>query len=155
MTQMYVITSSGGSYDDAWVHTEYVTDDLVKGQAYVDRMNAFRDEVIAARKLLDQWDDQWRKNNPKPLLVEPHHQLAPRWTGGQVITQEMRDERASIEAANQVARAEAYAPMREWTDDWWAAHNAFKATLSQEIQTGLEKGYCDSYWEIEPIEVLE
>ena len=151
---MYVINASGGSYDDAWVNAEYVTDDLAKGQAYVDRMNAFRSEVVAARDQLNKWADQWRRDNPKPILAEAQCQIAPRWTSGQKITQEMRDERASIEAANQVARVEAYEPMRVWFDDWRAAHDTFKATMSEEIQTGLAKSYYDTYWEIEPIDVL-
>lgn len=43
----------------------------------------------------------------------------------------------------------------DWAATLYAAREAYKATFSKEIQEGLEKNYDDTYWEIEPIEVLQ
>ena len=45
MNQLYAIRASGGSYDDAWETTKYVTDDLSKAEAYCEKMNAFAVEA--------------------------------------------------------------------------------------------------------------
>ena len=155
MTQMYVIVASGGSYDDAWSKAEFVTSDEKLGQYYVDRMNAFRDEVEAARDTLNKWATQYRKDNPRPSTESGTLYAIPKWTGNQKITQEMRNERKRLEDLNREIRAKAMEPYNMWAAAWMSAQIEFKSTFSTEIQEGLEKNYDDTYWEIEPIGVLK
>jgi hypothetical protein len=154
LTQMYVVIASGGSYDDAWSHPEFVTPDQKLGQHYVDRMNAFSEEVAAAIDNMNQFDTAWRMANPRPAmsyLDDGDVVVVPRWTSNQKITQEMRDERRRLEEINSEALKRRMAPINEWTQRWWAAHNEYKASLSKEIQHGIDKNYNDTRWEIEPI----
>jgi hypothetical protein len=155
MKQLYAIRAFGGSYEDAWERTEYVTDDLVKGEAYCAEMNAFRDEVITAKKKCQEFSQQWIAQNPRLPHPEPKQIVVPRWDSKTKVTQEMRDERKRLEEINTNARMVAYEPMRQWGLDYNAAMKAFDATFSAEIQEGLQKNCDDTYWDIEPVEWLE
>ena len=63
---MYVIIASGGSYDDAWERAEFVTDDVDKGTAYVEKMNALCIKVADASQQLQQWHSHYFALHPMP-----------------------------------------------------------------------------------------
>jgi hypothetical protein len=155
MKQMYVITASGGSYDDQWENAEFVTDDFVKGQAYVDKMVAMIEVVAAARKQSNEFRAQWLKDNPRPICPSPFLFDVPRWDSKVKVTKEMREERKHLEAINNASRVEASQPIVKWTQDCYNANDAFEKTFPEDVHQGLDKRYDATFWSISEIAWLE
>ena len=156
MTQMYAIIASGGSYDDAWSNVRFVTDDQVKGQAFVDKMNALQTEIQSAEDLVQKSMHQYIIKNPQPIWPDVRDQLevAPRWPSNAKITHEMRAERKRIEDRNQSILEESRKPYWDWHTAYQQAIKDFKeATFSLEIQEGMEHD-SDTWWNIQPVETL-
>jgi hypothetical protein len=156
MTQMYAIIAGGGSYDDAWSDVRFVTDDQVKGQAFVDKMNALQTEIQSAEDLVQEFMNQYRIKNPQPTWPDVRDQLevAPRWPSNIKITHEMRAERKRIEDRNQLILEESRKPYWDWHTACQQAVKDFKeATFSIEIQEGMEHD-SDTWWNIQPVETL-
>ena len=155
MTQFYVITASGGSYDDSWSRSEFITDDLVKGEAYVAKQNALRDVVAAAKTKVSEWHNTYVRENPRPVIDSGIQLPVPKWPSGVKISKEMRADRERIQLQNAIESQRCYAPMSAWGTAVIAATEEFKkATFPEEVVIGMAAGYNDTYWEIEPIEVL-
>ena len=152
---MFAIVASGGSYDDAWSRAEFVTDDEDKGRAYCEKMNALAEAVKSANIQYGNWERHYIKQNPRvgplPCVARP----VPDWKGFAKITKEMRDERSRIQELNYAALAAANKPMMDHSKAMYAAQQAYKATLPEDIQLGMENNYNDTFWEIEPINWLE
>jgi hypothetical protein len=155
MKQLYVIVASGGSYDDAWENAEFVTDDLAKGQACVDKWDAFRDTVINARKKSNEFRTQWLKDNPRPICPTPVLVDVPRWDSKVKVTKEMRDERKRLEALNSAAATVAAQPYLKWIQDCYRACDEFEKTFPEDVQQGLDKRYDETFWSISEIAWLE
>ena len=66
MKQIYVIRSFGGQYDDAWVHVSHVTDDLEKGQAFVNMKNEQTHWIPDAISHAEAKRTAWQAENPAP-----------------------------------------------------------------------------------------
>ena len=155
MKQMFVITASGGQYDDAWERAEFVTDDEDKGKEYCEKMNALAESVRSADVQLANWQEHYMKQNPRVGPTPYTVMDVPKWKGGEKITQEMRDERKRIERINETNHQASTKPMFEYTQTLYAAREAYKSTLPGDIQRGMENRYHDTFWEINPINWLE
>lgn len=155
MDQLYTISASGGSYDDAWERVDFVTDDLAKGEAYVAKMNALRDVVIVATKQRFAFQNTWQLANPRPRCRAPAPVEVPRWPNNVKPTKQMRDERKRLEEINRLDYAEANKPLYDWTQANYQAGVNFVATFSADVQEGIAKNYDDTYWAIEPVAWLE
>lgn len=152
---MFVISASGGSYDDAWERAEFVTDDFDKGTAYVEKMNALSDAVESANIQFSNWQQHYLIDNPRRGQL-PYIKLPiPKWKSSDKVTKEMRDERKRIEDLNNAALQVANKPMNDHARAMHDAGLAYKATLPEEIQRGMENVYSDTRWDIEPINWLE
>jgi len=158
MKQMYVITAAGGRYDSAWERAEFVTDDETKGEEFVAARNKLSQEVIAANEQTEMAMQHWRKVNPCPPQL-PYTELAvPSFEGikQKNITKEMRDERDTIRAHNNTMLSVSIKPVGDWyrkQDEALVAYRA--ATFKPEVVKGIEHGYHDTSWTIDPIAWLE
>lgn len=153
--QIYVISVEGGEYDSVWSRVEFITDDIAKGQAYVDKMNAMREVVADAYKQVHSAQAEWVTKNPIPILRSPVLIDVPKWASSTVVTQEMRNERNRLNALNEKEREIVNQPHQDWCNASWLVNKQFKATFSEEIQKGIEESWDDTYWTIEPIAWLE
>jgi hypothetical protein len=152
---MFAIVASGGSYDDAWSRAEYVTDDEDKGRAYCEKMNALSEAVKSANIQYTNWQQHYMMQNPR-VGPTPYTVLdVPKWNSGNKVTQEMRDERKRIQDINIANQQAANKPMIAYSQAMYAAQQAYKATLPEDIQLGMQNSYHDTFWEIEPINWLE
>lgn len=152
--QMYVITASGGSYDDAWERAEFVTDDETKGEEYVASQNKLSEEVKAANEQIEKNMQHWRKVNPCPPQL-PYEELAvPSFEGikQKDITPAMRTERDTIRAHNNKMLTISIKPSNDWYTTQYNVKLAYiAATFRPEVVNGIEHGYHDTGWTIEPI----
>ena len=156
MKQLYAIRASGGSYDDSWETTKFVTDDHEKAQVYCERMNAFRDVLLEKRKEISEWNVQWRKINPAPECKVPQKKEIPSWPSNKKVTLEMRAERKRIQEENNKAHQDAMKPYYDWHQRCYTEWIAWQqATYSAEILRGLNDNLDDSYWDVEPVDWLE
>lgn len=155
MKPMFVIVVSGGSYDDAWSRAEFVTDDEDKGRAYCEKMNALSEAVKEATVQYGNWQQQYIQENPRvgplPCVLLP----VPQWSGYIGITEEMRNERKRIQDLNQAALTASNQPIYDHSRAMYEAQVAYKATLPEDIQIGMQNSYYDTFWEIEAINWLE
>jgi len=152
---MFAIVASGGSYEDAWSRAEFVTDDEDKGIAYCEKMNALAEAVRSANIQYTKWQQHYMVDNPRvgPLPFTPLK--VPAWKGSDKVTHEMRAERKRIQDINAANQQIANKPMVEYTLLMYQAQVAYKATLPEDIQLGMQNYYEDTRWEIEPINWLE
>ena len=156
MKQLYAIRASGGSYDDAWETTKFVTDDLPKAEAYCEKMNALAGELRVKQKEINAWNAQWWRENPAPMCVKPVEKEWPRWDSKTKVTAEMRAERKRIQDENVEARRVAMIPYvahnQRAYEEWMAWQ---EANYSAEILQGLKDNLDDCYWDVEPVDWLE
>ena len=156
MKQLYVIIASGGSYEDSWSQANLVTDDEVKGQAYVDEMNAYTPILTQKKADINKWRTDWQHNNPPPQCRSPVVIQEPKWGSNVTVTKEMRDERKRIQDANYKEVSDAGQPYTDWMR---SSHNAWvewqKATYSAKELEDLQFFDESIYWELEPIGWLE
>lgn len=154
MKPLYVITISGGEDEDSWTRPEYITDDLAKGEAYCSKMNEMRDIVDAAKKQVAEFSNQWKLDNPAPVVRPLRTVAIPKWDSKTKVTQEMFDERDKLVDANSRDAVDAYQPINRWNIDAYDAVLEFKKTLPEDVQNGIALNYDDAYWEIELVEWL-
>jgi nitrous oxide reductase accessory protein NosL len=156
MKQLYAIRASGGSYDDAWETTKFVTDDLEKAEAYCAKMNDLAVELRLKKKEINEWSVQRRKDNPAPVCEKIVGKESPRWDSKTKVTVEMRAERKRIEDENRAAYQAAMQPYYDWNrrayEEWIAWQ---EATYPAEILEGIKDNLDDSYWDVEPVDWLE
>jgi hypothetical protein len=156
MNQLYAIRASGGSYDDAWESTKFVTDDLDKAEAYCARMNDLAVELRLKQVEINAWNAQWRKDNAPPVCVLPKDKDVPKWDSKTKVTAEMRAERKRIQDENNKVRQDTMKPYYDWNQrcyDSWMAWQ--EATYPAEILQCLKDNLDDCYWDVEPVEWLE
>ena len=156
MNQLYTISASGGSYDDAWETVKFVTDDLDKAEAYCTKMNDLAVELRVKQTEINAWNVQWRKDNTAPVCVVPPEKAVPKWDSKTKVTAEMRAERTRINSENSKARQDAMKPYYDWNQrayDSWIAWQ--EATYPAEILQGLKDNLDDCYWAVEPVAWLE
>ena len=156
MKQLYVITASGGGSDDQWTRVAFVTDDKDKGDAYVEKMNAFREDVQSAMVQSQNWMLHYQKINPIPQPAAYEPLVVPKWGSKVKITEAMRAERDNIQAENVKLSVASLSPMREWRKQYEKALELYQScTFTPEINNGMEMDYHDSYWDIDPVMWLE
>jgi hypothetical protein len=156
MNQLYAIRAYGGSYDDAWETVKFVTDDLAKGEAYVAKMNAFRDELDEKKKEIYDWNTEWRMANAAPVCAESVDKEYPRWDSKTKVTAEMRAERKRIQDENAIAYQTSMKPYFDWNTRAYEAWMAWQqATYPAEILQGIAENLDDANWDIEPVAWLE
>lgn len=148
---MYVITMSTGTYDDYTVNVVAVTDDLAKGQSYVDKQNQtyqsmdkkvsafYKNEYVA-----------WINSHRRPDGIAHGLIAIPKWKGNEKITEDMRAQRKALELKNAEIARKAHEPVVQWhkdlqqfTEDWAKAH------LTEE-EMEIFKIRDDNHWDIEP-----
>ena len=152
---MFAIVASGGSYDDAWSRAEFVTDDEDKGQAYCEKMNALAEAVKSANIQYAKWQQHYMVDHPRVGPLPFTSLEVPAWKSNSKVTPEMRAERKRIQDANNDRRMVAHKPVYDYTQAFYEAGIAYKATLPEDIQLGMQGCYHDASWEIEPINWLE
>lgn len=148
--KMYVITMSRGSYDSYYVSIVAITDDLVKGKAYVNKMNqTFESMETKVKNVFELAERDWLTSNPRPDYAAKGLMDIPKWKSGQTITQEMRNERKKIELKNQAIVRKFQEPLQEWfkqltqfREDWTKEHLT-------EIEQEVFKIRDENTWEIE------
>ena len=160
MKQMYVITRSQGSYEDFSMSVVAVTDDMEKGQAYVNRMNAIlatlnvKVSAFQANEL-----KEWHVFHPRPEhRVTTGLKSIPKWRGDQPVTQAMREQRRELQDYNAKLAEKAAEPVRAWAnelkafeDSWFAQH----LTEDEKKLTAQMGRYPDvNGWEIEAVSWL-
>ncbi len=156
MKQLFVIRASGGSYDDAWESARFVTDDEEKGNKYVEEMNMRRQKAEVYEREINEWLNNWRKNNPAPMTVQPVEKQYERWAPNAKITQQMRDARKRVQDDNARARVEAMKPYLEWNQRAIAAWEDWKTqNYPQDVLEDIKNNLQETFWEIEPIEWLK
>ncbi|NCP98050.1 hypothetical protein GW796_08790 [archaeon] len=155
MKQLYIITASGGSYDDSWERVEFVTDNQTKGNSYITQMNELRTSVINSKVAINKFMDNWENENisPKcrPSIVLP----IPKWDSGIKVTEEMRKERKQLTEANEADRRDATKPYYDYCAKKYEARKSYIETFSTEIQKGIKDRYDDTYWSLDPIAWLD
>ena len=152
---MFAIVASGGSYDDAWSRAEFVTDDEDKGRAYCEKMNALAEAVRSANIQFAKWQQHYLIDHPRVPQLSWTELKVPKWKGSDKVTPEMRAERKRIQDLNNAAMQAANKPMIDHTQAMYEAGLAYKATLPEDIQLGMQNVYGDTSWYIEPINWLE
>jgi hypothetical protein len=155
MKQMFAIIASGGSYEDAWDRAEFVTDDEDKGRAYCEKMNALSDAVKSANLQVAKWTQHYLIDHPRPAALPFTEVTVPKWKGSDKITPEMRAERKRIQDTNDSMRKAAYKPIMDHNQTMYEAGLAYKATFPEDVRLGMDNGFYDTSWEIEPINWLE
>lgn len=158
MKQMYVIIARGGSYDDAWERAEFVTDDKTKGDEYVAAMNKLAAEVIDGHGHIEKHMQHWRVDNPCPAPLLFVELAVPSFSGigNKNITKEMRDNRDNIRNQNMRMAAESQEPVNKWYKSQHEAREQFiEVTFPAPVKEGMERGYFNTSWTIEPIAWLE
>lgn len=152
---MYVITMSTGTYDDYSVSVVAITDDEVKGQSYVNKMNQTYQSMDKKVKAFYQNEYvEWINNHRRPDGVAKNLITIPKWKSNEKITQEMRNERKVLELKNSEIARKAHEPVLQWhkdlqqfTEDWAKVH------LTEE-ELDIFKHRDDNHWEIEPVNWL-
>ena len=152
---MFAIVASGGSYDDAWIRAEFVTDNEDKGRAYCEKMNALTEAVKAANIQIDKWQQHYLIDHPRPQPLSWTELAVPRWKGSDKVTHEMRVERMRIQEINQVASQASMKPVMDHHQAMYEARLAYQATFPTDVRDGLNSYTYDTFWEIEPINWLE
>jgi hypothetical protein len=156
MNQLYAIRASGGSYDDAWETTKFVTDDLDKAEKYCTKMNDLAVELRLKKVEINAWNSQWRKDNTPPVCQRPMDKEWERWDAKTKVTAEMRAERKRIQDENAEALRAAMKPYNDWNQRCYDAWIAWQeATYPAEILQGLKDNLDDCYWDCEPVDWLE
>ena len=69
MKQLYIIRCYGGEYDDAWERVQFVTDDEVRGNAYIKNMTELSTMVEQVRNKLSADRIEWQRLNPLPNAI--------------------------------------------------------------------------------------
>lgn len=102
MATIYLVWSAGGEYDDAWKHVVCARSTMLAAQSVIDDEKVEDEYLRELDKNLRVHMAGWL-----PKIAEiPYPQQMPKtkWPAGMRkadITQEMRDERARVEAENQ------------------------------------------------------
>ena len=118
-------------------------------------MNALAEAVRSANVQVGKWQQHYLIDHPRIGPTPVKLLDVPKWKGSDKITKEMRDERKRIEAENNVLRQAANKPMLDHSAAMYTAQLAYKATFPEDVQNGMDKGFYDTYWDIEPINWLE
>lgn len=79
---MYVITVSGGQYEDKWTNVDSVTDNFDKGQAYVNKMNGLSEQVRQAQQQLANFHNDYLQKNPQPPYNNQRLENTPNGSSG-------------------------------------------------------------------------
>lgn len=153
--QLYVITVSGGQYDDAWSRMDGVTDDFEKGTAYCEKMNNLRDIAQVAMKQVEEFRNAWNTANPMPVVQQIPFVKPPSWPPSLKVTKAMRDEREQILQKYRAEYEASQTPVREWYDKAVLATKEFITTLTEDEQLGINNHYIDSYWDLEAVRQLD
>lgn len=148
--ELFSIIASGGEYDDSWETTEFVTDDEILGQAFVDKMNALRPVLEEVRLTNMKSQSIWMKANPCPPYIAPKLKVLPR-VMPKNNTKIFLKERELIIKENDEAKEIAGFPTAEWVAKHNAMIEALEKSYSEETRIFLFKGYEDTYWEMQPI----
>lgn len=128
MKQLYVICAYGGSYEDIWEEHRFVTDDEAKGNLFVEKMNARREELIKIEMVIDSWIRTWKRNNPFE----------------KTCTISKQEDSKSYRLA-----------VIDWDKEAIAAWNEWKnKTYSKDILEDLKNNLQETSWRIEPISWL-
>lgn len=64
--QLYIITASGGSYDDQFERAQFVTADLDKGTTFCNEKNALSIAIRDANHKIAKHAHEWIEANPRP-----------------------------------------------------------------------------------------
>ena len=124
--QMYVITMSTGTYDDYTVNVVAVTDDVIKGEAYVNKNNQTYQSMDKKVKAFYQNEYvDWINNHRRPDGVAKGLITIPKWKSHEKVTEEMREQRRILELKNSEIARKAHEPVAQWhkdlqqfTEDW-------------------------------------
>ena len=150
--QLYVITASGGGCDDEWQRTEFVTDDIVKGEEYVAAQNKLAEDVKAANDHIEKHMAHWRIETPCPHQLPYDTLVVPSFAGVSPITAEMRQKRKDIRAINDNLLLTSMAPVREWYATQLSVKNKFiGSTFPPDVVNGINTWIGDAVWELTPI----
>ena len=152
---MFAIVASGGSYDDAWSRAEFVTDDEDKGRAYCEKMNAITEQVKSAQIQINNWQQHYLIDHPRPAPLGWTEKSVPKWKGSDKVTPEMRAERKRISDINQAASVASMKPVMDHNQALFEAQEEYKETFPADVRDGLNSYTYDTFWEIEPINWLE
>lgn len=156
MKQLYVITESGGQYDDAWEHARFVTDDREKAELYCNNQTQRILDLKEKKDIVDKWVEVWTRTHPRPGMLSYVEKPIPRLPSYGKVTDEMRAERKRIQDENSNAITIACAPVAAWQKARTAAVKEYKeANFSQDVITQLDDiDSTDSYWSFEEVEWL-
>lgn len=157
MKQLYVITESGGQYDDAWEHARFVTDDREKAELYCNNQTQRILSLKEKKDIVDEWIEEWTRTHPRPEMLPYVEKPIPSWPSNVKVTDEMRATRKQIQEENANAITIACAPVAAWQKARTAAVKEYKeANFSQDVITQLNDiNSTDSYWSFEEVEWLE
>lgn len=106
-----------------------ITADKQKAQELVDMANKayanFKEKMSQIKSVMDEWEKQHPQPDPLPVMLR----VIPKWATHVPPTDEMRAERARINAENEQLRFEAETPVRESEEQ----ENQFKDQLLSEM----------------------
>lgn len=149
MEKVYVITMETGRYEDFGVCIVSVTTDYEKGNAYVNKMN---ETYASMKQKMDSFNKkelvQWKNENPVPK-INIHKIEVPKWTGNQLITPEMRQQKLEIQTKNCEYESEARKPLTKWNEDFKIYQDNWKKLNLTEEEFDIEKNNDHNYWNLE------
>ena len=153
--QMYVITMATGSYDSYSVSVVSVTDDLAKGEAYVNKMNqSFQSLDKKVKTYFSVQEREWQNSHPRPNPVPIGLIAIPKWKGDQKITQEMRNQRKELELKNQEISRKSQEPLKKWYQELMKFREDWANTQLDETEKEIYKHYDENHWYIEEVNWL-
>lgn len=143
MSKVFVVTASGGRYDDErWSEVVGVAESTEGAQTLADQYL----QAFAAKKA--QYDaywefySNWQERNPPPKLAHPALERRPSFAGlkQSEITDAMRQARRELEQRNTQLMTDAYAPMLTYCEMQEAAARDYLTSVGLSGAPGTRYG---------------
>lgn len=148
--KVYIVMQVEYDYECSRAMPILVTPNLVRAEAKVEEMNAFKKVVIDAANKVEDHMRNWMIDNPRiypsPIDPIPMPKL-PR--SKKLWTQEQRNQHNEITVLNRDAEIAASRAVCEWIDRHHEEHTSFVETFPDEIQKNILSLTFRTVFEIE------
>lgn len=150
--QIYVITLEKGLGSDEYsMSIVSVTDNLVWGQEWVNKMNTLYRSLQKKRQLLALACSLWRQSHPLPPLAPTAMLDVPELPCGRPATIEEREERHRINNENFLRSLASRESHRQWSRQENAFAQAWMAEHLTPEEAELNATANENVWSIEPV----
>lgn len=156
MQNIFVVTESGGSYDDYWITNHKAFFQRPDAEVYIEEQKALKILLVKEREILQKFKEEYVEENPWPPY--PKRIDYPRFPAGisqKDITPAMRKEREDILALNRKNEDEHRRLWLAYNEAQRVVLEAFVQAqgLKNELNNLLSSYAEETEWDIEELEI--